>query len=107
MPVPTALLFRRDADTAVGDEAVSPPARTDVNRITFTMPTVVAVVVATVTIVGAQYLSYNSLSSDMRNLQTQIEAQKENIDLKLRLMQSEMKQSELRKALLEELKANP
>ena len=108
MPVPTALSFRRVTDTAVGEPAVSPPKDSlanDVNRITFTMPTVAAIVFATVTVVGAQYLSYSSLSSDMRNLETQIEAQKENIELKLKLMQSEIEKSELRKALLEELKA--
>lgn len=89
---------------------MSPPRddrATNVNRITFTAPTVAAIVAAVVGIVGAQYLAQSGMRSDIRDIKTQIEAQKENIDLKLQLMKAEIEKAELRKALLDELKANP
>ena len=120
MPVPTALSFRREGDAAVGDAALSPPrddTSTDISRVSMSLP-MVAMIVGTaigtaLTMSGAQYIAQASqrsamaqLASDIRDIRTQLEGQKENLDLKFANIKLEVQNSELRKALLAELKAN-
>lgn len=77
MPAPTALFFRPGGDAAIGD-AVSPPRdepATNINRLSFQVPTVAAIVVAAVTVAGSQYLFQSGIRSDLRDMQTRMSLQ--------------------------------
>ena len=120
MPVPTALSFRREGDAAVGDAALSPPrddTSTDISRVSMSLP-MVAMIVGTaigtaLTMSGAQYIAQASqrsamaqLTSDIRDISTRLDAQKELFELKLQNNVLEMEKSELRKALLDRMNPN-
>ena len=115
MPVPTALSFRPDGDTAIG-ETVSPPhteKTTDAAKLTFPLQMVLMIIGVVVSSYMAAWSAQSSqreamaaLASDIRDIRTQLDGQKENLDLKLANIKLEVQNSELRKALLDELKAN-
>lgn len=115
LPVPTAGSFRRVSDTAIED-TVSPPRderTTDVTKVSMTLPMVAAIVVTALTVSGAQYLAQSGqraaqaqMASDIRDIRTRLDAQKENIDLKFENLRLEMNNGELRKALLERMNPN-
>jgi hypothetical protein len=58
---------------------MSSPARrvTDVNRLSFQMPTVAAIVIAAIGIAGSQYFFQSGIRSDLRDMRTRLELQAE------------------------------
>ena len=50
---------------------------TDVNKLSFQMPTVIAIVVASMTVAGSQYFFQAGIRSDLRDMQTRMELQSE------------------------------
>jgi hypothetical protein len=107
--VTTTALFRRDLGTAIEDD-VSPPREirsTDVSRLRAQAGTIVAIVVAAISIVLYTERSNSELRSDIRVILNRLDSQKENIDLRLQIMRLEFEKGELRKALLAELKDTP
>ena len=109
MPVPTALSFRREGDAAVGDAALSPPRdekTTDASKLTFPLQMVLMIIGVVVSSYMAAWSAQSSqreamaaLASDIRDIRTQLDGQKENLDLKLANLRLEVQNSELRKAL--------
>jgi hypothetical protein len=89
---------------------VSPPREvraTDVSRLRAQAGTIVAIVVAAIGIVLYVERGNSELRSDIRVILTRLDSQRENMDLKLQIMRLENEKGELRKALLDELKAKP
>lgn len=92
----------------------------DAEKLRFNLPMVLYIVGTALAVSGAQYVTQAGqrdaqalIQSDIRDIRTQMASQaemrakdKENLDLKLSNMKLEVEKSELRKALLEELKNN-
>lgn len=75
IPVPTAPMFRRDADMAVGD-ALSPPREaraTDITKATVPMPFMLTIIGLVVTIV----IAVLSIKSDVRLIDERLNHEKE------------------------------
>ncbi len=77
---------------------------TDITKATVPIGLVVVMVIAISGFGIAQAVSLSSLRSDVRDIRTLLDSQKELIDLKFQLMRAEMEKGELRKALLDSLK---
>lgn len=105
------------------DTAVSPPAKSvDASRLTMPVVIVLAIVGSSITSTAAistafwvmqsgQRQSLSEVQSDIRNIKTVMDGWKDlraadqvNLDLRIRNERLEMEKSELRKALLAELK---
>ena len=91
------------------------PTRNETSAATLTFPiqmviTIIVVVVSSYVAAwsaqSAQREAIANLASDIRVIRVQLDGQKENIDLKMSNIKLEVQNSELRKALLDELKAN-
>lgn len=107
MPASTALSFRQVQDSAIEEDAVSPPREvrsTDVSRLRAQAGTIVTIVVAAITIVLYMERRYSELETAVNGVSQRLDSHKENIDLKLQIIKLEFEKGELRKALLEELK---
>ncbi len=105
----TTTTFPLTAD--VEPESVAREARsTDIRQVSMTLPMVAAIVCSALTVSGVQYVAQSgqraeqaAMASDIRDIRTRLDAQKENIDLKFENLRLEMNNGELRKALLERM----
>ena len=96
------------AETAPDD--MSPPREvrsTDVSRLRAQAGTIVAIVVAAITIVLYMERRYSELQTAVTGMAQRLDSYEKNIDLRLQIMKLEFEKGELRKALLAELKETP
>jgi hypothetical protein len=97
-------VYPSDADAE--EPVVSPPREvrsTDVSRLRAQAGTIIAIVIAAVSIVLYVERGFSDIKSEIRQLNTLRIVDKENIELKLQLMKSDLEKAELRKALLDNL----
>ncbi len=94
-----------NSDAPITEPTVTPREvrATDITKATVPIGVVVVMVIAISGFGIAQAVSLSSLRSDVRDIRTLLDSQKENIDLKFQLMRAEMEKGELRKALLERM----
>lgn len=88
-----------------GEPIVAPDRRTtDASRLTLPIGWVWVIVLGVVGFAVTEAITLASLRSDVREIRTLLDQQKELTDLKLQNMRLDMEKSELRKALLDRLK---
>jgi hypothetical protein len=91
MPVPTAIPFRRDAETAIED-ALSPPREgraTDASKLSFPLPLTISAVVFAVSIAAGVW----KIASDVRDIGTRFEGQAESMKIQRDLDKERLERS--------------